>query len=78
MYIKYVYGRFIRLHSGHRGKKGKMATFEAWLDSINTILFETHGVEVEDLADEPFMDYYDDGLEPRDVVDIMLESALVF
>jgi hypothetical protein len=64
--------------SDEANTKNEMATFEAWLDSINTILFETHGVEVEDLADEPFMDYYDDGLEPRDVVDIMLESALVF
>jgi hypothetical protein len=55
-----------------------MATFEEWLDTVNAILMDVHGVEISDLADEPFVDYYEDGLEPRDVVDIMVESALVF
>jgi hypothetical protein len=55
-----------------------MATFEEWLNTINEILMDTHGVEVCDLADEPFVDYYDDGLEPRDVVDIMVNGVLGF
>jgi len=64
--------------SGESNTINGMATFEEWLNTINVILMDAHGVEVIDLADEPFVDYYDDGLEPQDVVDIMVDGALSF
>jgi hypothetical protein len=63
---------------GESNTKNEMATFEEWLDTINAILMDAHGVEIADLADEPFVDYYDDGLEPHDVVDIMVNGVLGF
>lgn len=48
--------------------------FEEWFRTINEILINTHGVEVGDLPDHPFIDYHEEGLEPQDVVDIMLED----
>ena len=53
-------------------------TFNEWMDSINTILWNTHEVEVGDLPDQPFVDYHEEGYTPRDVVDIMLEDAFLF
>lgn len=55
-----------------------MATFEDWLNTINVILMDAHGVEIADLADEPFVDFYEDGLEPHEVVNIMVNGALSF
>jgi hypothetical protein len=53
-------------------------SFNEWMDSINTILWNTHEVEVGDLPDQPFVDYHEEGLEPQDVVDIMIEDAFLF
>ena len=59
-------------------KLSRPPTFEEWMDSINTILWDTHRVVVSDLPDEPFVDYYEDSLTPQDVVDIMVEDAFLF
>ena len=53
-------------------------TFDQWMESINTILMETHQIEVGDLPDQPFVDYHEEGLEPQDVVNIMLEDEFFF
>ena len=53
-------------------------TFEMWLGSINTILMDTHQIQIGDLPDQPFIDFYDEGLDPHDVVDIMLEDEFIF
>jgi hypothetical protein len=52
--------------------------FERWMRAINTILVETHQVEIGDLPDQPFVDYHEEGLEPQDVVNIMLEDDFIF
>ena len=49
-------------------KKSRESPFESWMSSINSILFDTHGVNVGDLPDEPFMDYFEEGLGPCDVM----------
>jgi len=53
-------------------------TFEQWMRAINTILMNTHQVEIGDLPDQPFVDYHEDGLEPQDVVKIMVEEDFIF
>jgi len=53
-------------------------TFEQWMRAINDILMETYQVEVGDLPDQPFVDYHEEGLEPQDVVDIMVEDEFIF
>jgi hypothetical protein len=59
-------------------KLSRRPTFDEWMDFINTILVNTHNVEIGDMSDQPFMDYYEEGYEPQDVVDIMIEDALFF
>ena len=51
-------------------------TFESWMESINNLLLATHGVEVSDMPDEPFRDYYDDNLTHEEVVTIMVEDNI--
>jgi hypothetical protein len=51
-------------------------SFETWMDYINYLLFVRHGFEIKDLPDEPFMDYYDDGMTHDEVVDIMVNRNI--
>jgi hypothetical protein len=51
-----------------------MPSFNSWMKSINTILFNKTGFEISDLPDEPFRDFYDDGLVPSEVVNIMVDT----
>jgi hypothetical protein len=52
--------------------------FTKWLSVVNTNLFAEIKLQIPDLPDEPFRDYYDDGLEPHEVVDIMIIRNAVF
>ena len=51
-----------------------MTSFNSWMKSINTILLNKTGFEISDLPDEPFRDFYDDGLLPIEVVNIMVDT----
>ena len=55
--------------------KNKMA-FEKWLESVNALLFGNYGVLIADLPDEPFRNYFEDKLSPKNVVDIMVTNNL--
>ena len=59
-------------------KLSRETPFERWMRDINTILMETYQVEVGDLPDQPFVDYHEEGLEPQDVVNIMIEDEFIF
>ena len=50
--------------------------FESWMSNVNALLFADTGFVIPDLPDEPFRDYYDDGLFPKDVVEIMITRNL--
>lgn len=52
--------------------------FNKWLATVNAVLFSEIRLQIPDLPDEPFRDYYDDGLEPKEVVEIMIERNAVF
>jgi len=54
--------------------KTKMAHFDIWISTINDLLVDNHGFILEDLPDEPFRDYHDEGLSPKDVVKIMMDN----
>ena len=43
------------------------------MSTINHILISDYVMDVQDFPDEPFMDYYDDGLSCGEVVDIMMD-----
>ena len=53
-----------------------MVSFETWIQYINYLLFSRHGFSIQDLPDEPFMDYYDDGLTHDEVTDIIINRNL--
>jgi hypothetical protein len=50
--------------------------FEQWMNAINTLLVDTHGVQVGDVPDQPFVDLYEEGLEPQDVVSIIINDMM--
>ncbi len=52
--------------------------FENWMNQINNNLVTQYEVRISDLPDEPFWDFFEDGLEPQEVVKIMIENASVF
>ena len=52
--------------------------FNKWLATVNALLFAEIRLQIPDLPDEPFRDYYDDGLEAREVVAIMIDRNSVF
>jgi hypothetical protein len=59
-------------------KLSRETPFERWMRAINDILMETYQVEIGDLPDQPFVDYHEEGLEPQDVVNIMIEDEFIF
>jgi hypothetical protein len=48
------------------------------MNQINNNLVTQYEVRISDLPDEPFWDFFEDGLEPQEVVNIMIENASVF
>jgi len=53
-------------------------TFESFMKTVNALLFADTGFVISDLPDEPFYDYYDDGLIPKEVVEIMIAAMPYF
>lgn len=44
---------------------GKM-TFEQWMDKVDRLIANrTYGMTSADLADQPYRDWYDDGMSPK-------------
>ena len=52
--------------------------FNKWLATVNALLFAEIRLQIPDLPDEPFRDYYDDGLEAQEVVAIMIDRNSIF
>ena len=42
------------------------------MSNVNDILLDETGFMIPDLPDEPFYDYFDEGMIPSDVVKIMI------
>lgn len=48
--------------------------FNVWMDSVNAAMTRLVGVGHEDIADQPWHDWYDAGYDPEDAADMALES----
>jgi hypothetical protein len=45
-------------------------TFDEWKRRINAICWKRYGVDIDDLPDCPFMDWYEDGCTPSDAANM--------
>jgi len=48
--------------------------FEAWLRALDDICLDEMGVSYQDLPDQSFKDWFDDGLSPEDAYYQMIEN----
>jgi hypothetical protein len=74
--IKFLNERFICQGDQLKIKNKIKMAFEKWIESVNVLLFANYGVLISDLPDEPFWDYFEDNLSPKNVVDIMVANNL--
>lgn len=44
-------------------------TFAQWMRAVDEAVYATAGVSVHDLADQPFRDWYEDGLTPQEAAE---------
>lgn len=49
-------------------------TFRQWMQAVNRQVEAISFLGVEDLADQPFRDWYDDGVEPEEAAQMTLED----
>jgi hypothetical protein len=49
--------------------------FEAWLSTLDDICLNEMGISYQDLPDQLFRDWFDDGLTPEDAYYQMMENA---
>jgi len=53
-----------------------MNTFNQWLAQVNALLYDKYGVNIGDLPDEPFQDFFMEGIEPVTMVDTMRRNNI--
>ena len=51
-------------------------TFEAWMARTDQAMTATIGLSIHDLADQPFYDWFTDGMTPAEAVRLTLEAEL--
>lgn len=49
-------------------------TFESWLEKVNTVLFRLVGLGHEDIEDQPWWDWWDDGYSPYSAAQEAIEN----
>lgn len=49
-------------------------TFEQWMQKVDSKVGAMTGLSVHDLADQPFRDWFDDGMSPREAALETLEN----
>lgn len=50
------------------------ASFNAWMKSLDREVLALSGLTSSDLADQPFMDWYQDGVDPVEAAEMTLED----
>ncbi|MCI0579950.1 MAG: hypothetical protein L0332_24075 [Chloroflexi bacterium] len=50
-------------------------SFAAWMRQVNAAVFARAFVSADDLPDQPYRDWYDDGLSPEEAAGAALEDA---
>jgi hypothetical protein len=48
--------------------------FRAWLKEADEVCVDIAGVGIHDIADQPFRDWFADGLSPEEAVQLALED----
>ena len=48
--------------------------FDSWMNTVDREIQNRAGLSVHDLADQPFRDWYDDGMWPEDAAEETLEA----
>lgn len=49
-------------------------TFDQWMSEIDILLMETIFLSSDDLADQPYRDWFNMGLEPIEAVDLIRDE----
>jgi hypothetical protein len=50
------------------------SNYDLWLESVDYCVQDTAGVSVFDLTDQPFRDWFEDGIHPQEAADLALED----
>lgn len=50
--------------------------YDLWLGQVDRAVVQHFGVGIDDLPDQPYMDFFEDGYAPSDVVEALLEEGL--
>lgn len=50
------------------------AGYKTWIDEVDLFLQDRIGLRVDDLADAPWRDYFNDGLDPKEALGLALED----
>lgn len=50
-------------------------TFEEWMQKIDKLYQRKLGVSVHDMPDEPWRDFYEDGITPEEIMELAVEGA---
>jgi hypothetical protein len=57
-----------------RKKADMELSFEEWMKAVDRQAIRKAGISIHDLADQPFRDLFEDGLDPAEVVADILED----
>jgi hypothetical protein len=68
-----------RTHAGQikavrAGIKHRQEQIDRYIDAIDRLMRARAGVSVHDLPDQPFAAWWEDGIDPDDAVDLILET----
>ena len=64
------------LESKKKSRKGlaEAQSFQQWFSSVNDFVSAQLGVDVRDLPDRPYHDWYDDGISPREAARMVVDE----
>lgn len=50
------------------------SVFNQWMRQLDAAVLYRAGVSVHDLADQPFRDWFDEGIEPSQAAELILDN----
>jgi len=53
-----------------------MSAFTHWFKLVNGEVEARIGLSVHDIADQPYRDWFDDGVEPHEAADMAVEEVI--
>ena len=65
-------GKYCTLHKIERDKRQRK--FDGWMRNVNKAIESICGLTADDLADCPFADWFEDGIEPNEAAQLVLEE----